>query len=184
MATKRLLMQSIARSSATQMHELGERWIEPATTNTPEAEYKYVKYDDGTANITANTHQLLVPHSSNLQLYTGDKTNMSSVSDGRFSGVCMSDVSTTSNKYIWIQIRGESWLRAAGATTAAGEQLVATPAGTDLQAERLVGLTNFALAASLTATTQIYRAVGSAFGVANAAAAETTSQLGINLLGH
>lgn len=184
MATKRLLVQSLTTASPEQLHELGEEWIEPATTNQIESRYRYVKYDDGTGNVTATTHNLLVPLSSDLRIYTADKTDLSSVSDGRFSAVCLADVTTTSNKYIWVQFAGESWLRSAGAATAAGDQLIATPAGTDKKAERLQGLTYFATAAANTATTQLYRAIGSAFAVANAAAAASTSKLSFNFVAH
>ena len=181
MAIKRLAPMELTQTHSQRKYNLGSRYCSPATSTEGEKEYMYIQYDDGTANITANTHQLLVPHTGDLTKYTGDKTNLTKVTNGRFAGVLMGNCSTTSNKYAWIQIKGETWLRACGTTCAAGDALYAGPGGTDLGADIVRNTTNFT--AAWTATTTLYKTIASGFGVAIAAAAETTSQLTINLNG-
>ena len=132
MANKKLTVTELTTAGTRMLYKLGSRFIQPATSDAGEKEYMYVEYDDGTANITANTFQVVVPHTGNLQLYTADKTNMQSNSEGRYAGICQATIATTSNKYFFIQIRGDSHIAgSAGAKTPAGSTIIATPAGTD-----------------------------------------------------
>jgi len=173
MSMKRIAPTLVTLTGATKLYNLGQEFVTPATSTEGEKCFRYVQYDDGTANITANTHQLLVPLAGDNTVYTGDKTNLSGIACGRFAGILMGDVSTTSNKYCFIQTKGEGWLRAAGAAMAIGDAVYATPGGTDLQAEVYNG--------GLTGTTALYLGAASTFGVVASAAAETTSQLLLNL---
>lgn len=185
MATKRLIKQQLTRASATKEFNLGERLILPATTQVPEREFMYVQYNDGTGNLTASTYMLLVPYNAgsgcDLTQYTLDKTDLSSYSMGKFCGVCMAHVSTTSSKYIWVQVRGESHIRLAKNTFAQGDPIVATPVGTDGYVERLQDVSNWK--DHNTYTTLVKQVNGSVFGFALDAAATGTSALPIYLKG-
>ena len=174
MASKKLLLQRLTTASAKMMHELGEEVIQPGTTLTPESRYRYVEYDDGTGNLTANTYQILVPLSGNRLKYTADKTMLRNLAEGAYAAVCLADVTTTSNKYIWVQTAGYSHLRAAGAAISAGDPIMASPGGTDKVGE-------VAFATALTATTTTQRQALAVYATARSAAVAATSQLLLDL---
>ncbi len=177
MANKRLSVTELTTAGSKMLYKLGSRFIQPATSDAGEKEYMYVEYDDGTANITANTFQVVVPHTGNLQLYTADKTNMQSNSEGRYAGICMANVTTTSNKYFFIQIGGESHIAGeAGAKTPAGSTIIATPAGTDKIVEFITYTATTTAAKATTAALPAQFATSIGYGT-------TTGATNINLNG-
>lgn len=138
MATKYLSKQSLTTTSADKKYQLGETYCEAGDANG-EKKYKYIEYDDGTANITAGTYRVVVPvgttHSIEPVKYTGDKTNMISSNLGGLAGISVG-LFTATNKYGFIQIAGPSHIRiGAAATTALHTKFKATIGGADLLPE-------------------------------------------------
>ena len=165
---------------------LGEIYVEPATTNEGPKAYKLVQYDDGTGNVTCTSHDVLVVYNNtttgiiNPNVYTADKTNFLR-GTGKLTGISMCPFTAT-NKYGFVQVYGETYSYAATTSNVdAGNPLAVSAAGSDKELETL--LSTISAPQTLT-TNDIIQLGGDVWGYCRESVASALSKQKCFIYGH
>ncbi len=189
MSTKQLSKTQLTEVYGTLQEtggNLGQRYMQPATSERGEQVIKLIKYNVGSGPVTCTSHDLLVPYANTSTgildptVYAADKTNFLR-GTGKFCVVSLGTFIAT-KLYGYGVVKGESYIAATTTNIAWGNPLTVQASGTDKIAEAIKTVVS---APFQTMTTHLINQIaGDVFGVALESVAAAASKQKVYMYGH